>query len=175
MLGWFCFFHIGFLGRKSPQCQPPFYLKLSFLWDDCVPSTFISPDGRECWLSYSGNFATDWDGETIQKKSPSVVRLTDRLLGYKGSEGSRKYQPRAQLWVMEKTDPALWRSARIITAWYSGTPSACRKMGLLFPRVSPGAGILPLFQSDGSDATARRNHKRFSPTRYKLPYEIQHL
>ena len=31
------------------------------------PSKFISADGRTLWLSYSGNFATTWDGQDIKK------------------------------------------------------------------------------------------------------------
>jgi hypothetical protein len=34
------------------------------------PSKFISTDGRTLWLSYSGNFATTWDGQQI-KKNPA--------------------------------------------------------------------------------------------------------
>jgi hypothetical protein len=31
-----------------------------------VPSKFISKDGETMWLMYSGNFATNWNGEQIQ-------------------------------------------------------------------------------------------------------------
>jgi len=35
------------------------------------PSKFISEDGLTLWLSYSGNFATTWDGEQIKRNPPS--------------------------------------------------------------------------------------------------------
>ncbi len=35
------------------------------------PSKFISGDGMTLWLSYSGNFATEWDGQKITKNPPS--------------------------------------------------------------------------------------------------------
>ena len=35
------------------------------------PSKFIREDGRTLWLSYSGNFATDWDGHKVKKNPPS--------------------------------------------------------------------------------------------------------
>jgi len=35
------------------------------------PSKFISNNGKTLWLSYSGNFATDWDGHRIEKNPPS--------------------------------------------------------------------------------------------------------
>lgn len=34
------------------------------------PSKFISADGKHLWLSYSGNFATSWDGQQIRKNPP---------------------------------------------------------------------------------------------------------
>lgn len=35
-----------------------------------VPSKFISTDGRTIWLCYSGNFAPDWNGQTIAANPP---------------------------------------------------------------------------------------------------------
>jgi len=35
------------------------------------PSKFVSDDGMTLWLSYSGNFATNWDGHKIKKNPPS--------------------------------------------------------------------------------------------------------
>jgi hypothetical protein len=35
------------------------------------PSKFISTDGKTLWLSYSGNFATNWDGHAVKKNPPS--------------------------------------------------------------------------------------------------------
>lgn len=35
------------------------------------PSKFISKDGKTLWLSYSGNFATNWDGHKVKKNPPS--------------------------------------------------------------------------------------------------------
>ncbi len=35
------------------------------------PSKFISDDGMTLWLSYSGNFASNWDGHRIKKNPPS--------------------------------------------------------------------------------------------------------
>lgn len=35
------------------------------------PSKFISDDGMTLWLSYSGNFAKNWDGHRIKKNPPS--------------------------------------------------------------------------------------------------------
>ncbi|MCU0963177.1 MAG: hypothetical protein MUF48_24045 [Pirellulaceae bacterium] len=35
-----------------------------------LPSKFISPDGRTAWLCYSGNFARDWNGESIRTHPP---------------------------------------------------------------------------------------------------------
>ncbi len=35
-----------------------------------IPSKFISKDGNTCWLLYSGNFATDWNGEKIVQNPP---------------------------------------------------------------------------------------------------------
>jgi hypothetical protein len=35
------------------------------------PSKFISKDGKTLWLSYSGNFAIDWDGHAVKKNPPS--------------------------------------------------------------------------------------------------------
>lgn len=35
-----------------------------------IPSKFISDDGRTMWLLYSGNFATDWNGNTIVENPP---------------------------------------------------------------------------------------------------------
>jgi hypothetical protein len=31
-----------------------------------IPSKFISKDGETMWLMYSGNFATNWNGEQIK-------------------------------------------------------------------------------------------------------------
>ena len=31
------------------------------------PSKFISDDGKTAWLLYSGNYATNWNGEKIQE------------------------------------------------------------------------------------------------------------
>ncbi len=33
-----------------------------------IPSKFISQDGKTAWLLYSGNYATDWNGEKIKAK-----------------------------------------------------------------------------------------------------------
>lgn len=35
-----------------------------------IPSKFVSADGRTAWLCYSGNYATDWNGEKIQSNPP---------------------------------------------------------------------------------------------------------
>ena len=35
-----------------------------------VPSKFISDNGKTMWLLYSGNFATDWNGESIVENPP---------------------------------------------------------------------------------------------------------
>jgi hypothetical protein len=35
-----------------------------------IPTKFIGPDGRNAWLCYSGNFAKDWRGLTIEEKPP---------------------------------------------------------------------------------------------------------
>lgn len=35
-----------------------------------IPSKFISKDGKTAWLLYSGNFATDWNGEKIIENPP---------------------------------------------------------------------------------------------------------
>lgn len=35
-----------------------------------IPSKFISQDGKIAWLLYSGNFATDWNGEKIEEQPP---------------------------------------------------------------------------------------------------------
>jgi hypothetical protein len=35
------------------------------------PSKFISEDGMTLWLSYSGNFARNWDGHRIKRNPPS--------------------------------------------------------------------------------------------------------
>ena len=35
-----------------------------------IPSKFISNDGKTFWLLYSGNFATDWNGEKITQNPP---------------------------------------------------------------------------------------------------------
>lgn len=35
-----------------------------------IPSKFISEDGNTMWLLYSGNFATDWNGESIVENPP---------------------------------------------------------------------------------------------------------
>ncbi len=35
-----------------------------------IPSKFISKDGKTAWLLYSGNFATDWNGEKILANPP---------------------------------------------------------------------------------------------------------
>ena len=50
-----------------------------------LPSEFISTDGRTGWLYYSGNFATDWNGEKIKVNPPGtrygLVLQQIRLLG----------------------------------------------------------------------------------------------
>lgn len=35
-----------------------------------IPSKFISKDGKTMWLAYSGNFATNWNGENIVQNPP---------------------------------------------------------------------------------------------------------
>ena len=35
-----------------------------------IPSKFISKDGKSAWLLYSGNFATNWNGEEIIENPP---------------------------------------------------------------------------------------------------------
>lgn len=35
-----------------------------------IPSKFISEDGKNAWLLYSGNYATDWNGESIIENPP---------------------------------------------------------------------------------------------------------
>ncbi|MFT7035263.1 MAG: hypothetical protein ACJA2S_003785 [Cyclobacteriaceae bacterium] len=35
-----------------------------------IPSKFISKDGKEMWLLYSGNFAKDWNGQKIVENPP---------------------------------------------------------------------------------------------------------
>jgi hypothetical protein len=35
-----------------------------------IPSKFISKDGLTMWMMYSGNFATDWNGEQIKSNPP---------------------------------------------------------------------------------------------------------
>ena len=35
-----------------------------------IPSKFINADGKSAWLLYSGNFATDWNGEKIIPNPP---------------------------------------------------------------------------------------------------------
>ncbi|MDR0815503.1 MAG: DUF4185 domain-containing protein [Bacteroidales bacterium] len=35
-----------------------------------IPAKFISDDGKVMWLMYSGNFATNWNGENIQSNPP---------------------------------------------------------------------------------------------------------
>jgi len=35
-----------------------------------IPTKFISNDGKTAWLLYSGNFATDWNGEKIIENPP---------------------------------------------------------------------------------------------------------
>lgn len=35
-----------------------------------IPSKFISKDGKTMWLLYSGNFATDWNGDKIVQNPP---------------------------------------------------------------------------------------------------------
>ena len=35
-----------------------------------IPSKFISPDGKTFWLMYSGNYATNWNGEQIVQNPP---------------------------------------------------------------------------------------------------------
>jgi hypothetical protein len=35
-----------------------------------IPSKFISKDGQTMWMMYSGNFATNWNGEQI-KQNPA--------------------------------------------------------------------------------------------------------
>jgi hypothetical protein len=50
-----------------------------------LPSKFIGPDGRTAWLCYSGNFATDWNGNKIKVNPPGtrygLVLQQIRLLG----------------------------------------------------------------------------------------------
>ena len=35
-----------------------------------IPSKFISDDGEQMWLLYSGNFATDWNDMKIVENPP---------------------------------------------------------------------------------------------------------
>ena len=35
-----------------------------------IPSKFISKDGKTAWMLYSGNYATDWNGEKIAENPP---------------------------------------------------------------------------------------------------------
>ena len=35
-----------------------------------IPSKFISDDGKQMWLLYSGNFAPDWNGQKIVENPP---------------------------------------------------------------------------------------------------------
>jgi hypothetical protein len=35
-----------------------------------IPSKFISKDGQQMWLLYSGNFAKDWNGQNIVENPP---------------------------------------------------------------------------------------------------------
>jgi hypothetical protein len=35
-----------------------------------LPSKFLSADGKTAWMLYSGNFATDWNGERILPNPP---------------------------------------------------------------------------------------------------------
>ncbi|MBN1505764.1 MAG: hypothetical protein JW955_02905 [Sedimentisphaerales bacterium] len=52
-----------------------------------IPTKFIGADGRTAWLCYSGNFAKDWRGLTIEEKPPGShyglvlqqIRLLDEL------------------------------------------------------------------------------------------------
>ncbi len=37
-----------------------------------LPSKFIAKDGRTAWLCYSGNFATNWNGESIRPNPPGT-------------------------------------------------------------------------------------------------------
>ncbi|MBV6647952.1 MAG: hypothetical protein KI790_21000 [Cyclobacteriaceae bacterium] len=52
------------------------------------PSKFISEDGMTAWLLYSGNFATDWNGEQIEENPPGshygMVFQKVELLSQKG-------------------------------------------------------------------------------------------
>jgi hypothetical protein len=38
-----------------------------------IPTKFISPDGKTFWLLYSGNFASDWNGQKIVKTRPAAT------------------------------------------------------------------------------------------------------
>ena len=35
-----------------------------------IPSKFISNNGKEMWLLYSGNFAKGWNGQSIVENPP---------------------------------------------------------------------------------------------------------
>jgi len=35
-----------------------------------IPSKFISEDGKQVWLLYSGDFAKDWNGQNIVENPP---------------------------------------------------------------------------------------------------------
>ena len=37
-----------------------------------LPSKFIAHDGLTAWLCYSGNFAPNWNGETILPNPPGT-------------------------------------------------------------------------------------------------------
>lgn len=66
-----------------------------------LPSKFISTDGRTGRLWYSGNFATDWNGEKIKVNLPGprygMVLQQIRLLG----PGRRQCPPE---WAAKRTD-----------------------------------------------------------------------
>jgi hypothetical protein len=37
-----------------------------------IPSKFISKDGKQMWLLYSGNFAPDWNNQKIEVNPPGT-------------------------------------------------------------------------------------------------------
>jgi len=52
-----------------------------------LPSKFISADGRTAWLCYSGNFATDWNGEKLKVNPPgSYYGLVMQQIRLQGPE-----------------------------------------------------------------------------------------
>ena len=77
------------MGAELSDPKPRFG-NLSWITGDQVyfvnlPSKFIGPDGRTAWLCYSGNFATDWNGNKIKVNPPGtrygLVLQQIRLLG----------------------------------------------------------------------------------------------